>query len=212
MKYITTLSNNIRLVVLSLALLSLFFNPYTVNASCEEPGTPEDELESQDAVFTGGVVYISSANALLMDSGSKILGLIGFDPADAYEAFSYSRRIVFEVDRSWKGVTTSSVTIRTGYNDGNSSSYPFEIGSYYLVYASHAYGDPNKYLLTSLCHRTMESPNNSEDIAYLNTQPILELKYFPAIIRIIDGNLAAATLLIIGFIYLLCRRNSVKAR
>jgi hypothetical protein len=98
--------------------------------------------------------------------------------------------------------------IRTGYNDGNSSSYPFEIGSYYLVYASHAYGDPDKYLLTSLCHRTQESPNNSEDIAFLNEQPQLDLQYYPAIIRTIDGNLVAAVLVLIGFIYILRHKKA----
>ncbi len=73
----------------------------------------------------------------------------GFHPADFDEKLFPGRRIVFIVDRSWKGVETSSVMIRTGYNTQNPYGYPFEVGSYYLVYASHAYGDPEKYLLTS---------------------------------------------------------------
>ncbi len=182
-------------------------NPSTVFASCAEPGSPEEEFIHSDAVFTGSVVYISSANALWMDGITKVLMRLGFHPSDFYETIFPGRRVVFEVDRSWKGVNTSSVMIRTGYNSGDSSSYPFEIGSYYLVYASHAYGDPNKYLLTSLCSRTQSSPNNSEDIAYLSNLPLLNLHYFPAIIRTIDGNLIAAVLVLMGFIYILQRKK-----
>ena len=158
-------------------------------------------------MFTGTVVYISSANGLWMDGVTRTLISIGFHPADFYDKLFLGRRIVFEVDRSWKGVETSSVMIRTGYNTGNSSGYPFEVGSYYLVYADHAYGDPEKYLLTSLCDRTLESPNNSEDIAYLNNLPTLELSYFPAIIRTIDGSQIITILLLVGFVYILGRRR-----
>lgn len=208
MKRVQSLSNNFRILALLFTICSLFFNPQMASASCVEPGTPEEELKTQDAVFTGGVVYISSANGIWMNDVARVLMSLGVHPADIDGKIFQGRRIVFEVDRSWKGATTSSVTIRTGFNDGNSSSYPFEIGSYYLVYASHAYGDPEKYLLTSLCHRTQESPNNSEDIAYLSTQPTLELSYFPAIIRTIDGSLVFATLILMGFIYVLHRRKN----
>lgn len=188
-------------------LLALFLNGQTANASCAKPGTPEEELQRSDAVFTGSVVYISSANALWMDGVAKALITMGFNSLDFHEEIFVGRKIVFEVDRSWKGVNTSSVTIRTGYNSWNSSSYPFEIGSYYLVYASHAYGEPDKYLLASLCNRTQGSPNNSEDIAYLKTVPVLDLQYFPAIIRTIDGSLVAAVIVLLGFIYIICRKK-----
>ncbi len=201
MKHVQPLSKSTRMMILFLGVAALCLYPQTAYASCAEPGNPKAALESSDAVFTGGVVYISAANGLLMDATNRILMSIDFRPNE------YWRRIVFEVDRSWKGITTSSIMIRTGYSTGNSSAYPFEIGDYYLVYASHAYGDPEKYLLTSLCHRTLGSPNNSEDIAYLKNIPTLELSYFPAIIRTIDGSLVATVLFLSGLIYIFRRKR-----
>ena len=194
-------------IVIFILLFTLFFNGQIATASCIEPGTPEEEFQRSDAVFTGSVVYISSANVLWMDGITRILMAMGFHPADFYDTLFPGRRIVFQVDRSWKGVDTSSVMIRTGYNSEDSSSYPFEIGSYYLVYASHAYGDPDKYLLTSLCHSTQRSPNNSEDIAYLNDLPLLDLRYFPAIIRTIDGKFVTTLLVLMVIIYILRRKK-----
>lgn len=194
-------------IVVFILLLTLFFNGQTATASCVEPGTPEEEFQRSDAVFTGSVVYISSANALWMDGVTRALMAMGFHPSDFYETIFPGRRVVFQVDRSWKGVNTSSVMIRTGYNNWDSSAYPFEIGSYYLVYASHAYGDPDKYLLTSLCHSTIESPNNSEDIAYLNTLPTLSLRYFPVILRILDTASVIIILLLLGYAFIFWRRK-----
>lgn len=211
MKNRKILSDRTRLIILSLMIITLCFNPYKVNASCAAPGTTEEELKKSDAVFTGYVVYISSANAILIDIGTKISMSIGFDIADAYETFSNGRRIVFEVDRSWKGVTTSSVTIRTGYSTGNSEGYSFELGSYYLVYASYAYGDPEKYLLTSLCHSTLRSPNNSEHISFLSTQPTLELSYFPAIIKTINSSSVIIFILLVALIYLFFRKRQSRS-
>ena len=207
MKLIPSISKQFRVMIALLILAILSFHPQTVSASCAESGDPEAELNRSDAVFSGTVVYISSANALWMNGVIQALTSMGFKPADFYETIFPGRKIVFVVDRSWKGVETTSVTIRTGYNTGNSSGYPFEVGEYYLVYASHAYGDPEKYLLTSLCHRTQKSPNASEDIAYLSHVPTLDLDYSPAIVRTIDGNLVVATLLVAGFVYVFQRRK-----
>jgi hypothetical protein len=207
MNNIQVLSKNTRAPILFFVIAVLFSYPQAVYASCAEPGDPEAELKSSDAVFTGTVVYISEANGIWIDSVTRVYTAFGFDPADFYQDLSYGRRIVFEVDRSWKGATTSSITIRTGYNDMGSSSYPFELGEYYLVYASHAYGDPEKYLLTSRCHPTKAAPNNSEDIAYLNNQPTLELSYFPAIFRTIDGSHVATVLFLSGLIYIFRRKR-----
>ncbi len=207
MKRTPYLSKGIHVIVLLLLLAALWFPPKAVNASCAEPGDPETEFSNEAAVFSGTVVYISGVNGLWMNGVTRTLMSFGFHPADFYEKIFLGRRIVFEVDRSWKGVETSSVMIRTGYNTGDSSGYPFEIGSYCLVYASHAYGDPEKYLLTSLCHRTLRSPNNSEDIAYLNNLPTLQLSYFPAIIRTIDSSQIITALLLVGFVYILKRRR-----
>lgn len=199
---------NFQAIALLFLTITIFVFPQSVSASCIEIRTPEEGFEISDAVFTGGVVYISSANGILMDGVTQALMSLGMNPADIHGKVFQGRRIVFEVDRAWKGVTTSSITIRTGYNTGNSSSYPFELGDYYLVYASHAYGVSEKYLLTSLCSRTRSSPNNSEDIAYLNTLTTLELSYFPAIVRTIDGSFIIIVLLLVSLIYMYKRKNA----
>ena len=207
MKHTKSLLESIRFILIFSVIAILCFNTQAANASCLEPGDPETEFSNEAAVFSGTVVYISGVNGLWMDGVTRTLMSIGFHPEDFYNKLFIGRRIVFDVDRSWKGVETSSVMIRTGYNTGHSSGYPFEVGSYYLVYANHAYGDPEKYLLTSLCSRTLMSPNNSEDIAYLNNLPTLELRYFPAIIRTIDGSQIITALLLTGFVYILGRRR-----
>ncbi len=207
MKHSKSLLKGTRFILILSVIAILSFNTQAVNASCAEPGNPETEFSNEAAVFSGTVVYISGVNGLWMDGVTRTLMAIGFHPVDFYDKLFPGRRIVFEVDRSWKGVETSSVMIRTGYNTGNSSGYPFEIGGYYLVYASHAYGDPEKYLLTSLCDRTLESPNNSEDIAYLNNLPTLELSYFPALIRVMDSSQIITVLLLVGFVYILSRKR-----
>ena len=199
---------NFQAITLLFFTITIFVFPQPVTASCIEIRTPEEGFERSDAVFTGGVVYISSANGIWIDSVTQTLMSLGMHPADIDGKVFQGRRIVFEVDRAWKGVTTSSITIRTGYSSGNSSSYPFELGDYYLVYASHAYGDPEKYLLTSRCSRTLSSPNNSEDIAYLNTLPTLELSYFPAIVRTIDGSFIIIVLLLLSLIYKFKRKST----
>lgn len=207
MKYTKSLLKGTRFILIFSVIAILCFNTQAVNASCAEPGDPETEFSNEAAVFSGTVVYISGVNGLWIDGVTRTLISIGFHPADFYDKLFLGRRIVFEVDRSWKGVETSSVMIRTGYNTGNSSGYPFEVGSYYLVYASHAYGDPEKYLLTSLCDRTLKSPNNSEDIAYLNNLPTLQLRYYPAIVRTIDSSQIITVSLLVGFVYILRRKR-----
>ncbi len=207
MKHTKSLLKSTRFILIFSVIAILCFNTQAANASCAEPGDPETEFNNKAAVFSGTVVYVSSANGLWRNPVRRTLISIGFHPADFDEKLFPGRRIVFIVDRSWKGVETSSVMIRTGYNTQNPYGYPFEVGSYYLVYASHAYGDPEKYLLTSLCSRTLVSPNNSEDIAYLNNLPTLELSYFPAILRTMDSSQIITVLLLVGFVYILGRRR-----
>ncbi len=201
---------NVRAITLSILITAVFIFPSPVSASCIEIRTPEEGLEISDAVFTGGVVYISSANGILNNGITQILMSLRGDLADIQGNIIKGRKIVFEVDRAWKGVTTSSVTIWTGYSTGNSSGYPFELGDYYLVYANHAYGDPDKYLLTSLCSRTLAHPNNSEDISYLNTLPTLEISYFPAIVRTIDTSFMIIMLLLVSLMYAIRRKSALR--
>ncbi len=167
MNHTQHLSNYTRAIILLFVMSILCFNPQAVAASCVEPGDPETEFNSEAAVFSGTVIYISSVNGLLIDGTNKVLMSIGFHPADIYGKILQGRKIVFQVDRAWKSVQTSS-----------------------------------------LCHRTLESPNNSEDIAYLKNLPTLQLSYFPAIIRTLDGSQIITTvLLLVGFVYIFRQRR-----
>jgi hypothetical protein len=72
-------------------------------------------------------------------------------------------RVVFIVDRSWKGNVPSRVVISTGRGDGD-CGYRFLNGRRYLVYAGHA-------LLTrwgtSICHRTGSLWDRAGDLQVL---------------------------------------------
>jgi len=72
-------------------------------------------------------------------------------------------RVVFMVDRSWKGNVPRKVVISTGRGDGD-CGYPFLIGRRYVVYAGPAsltrWG-------TSICHRTGNVTDRGDDLRVL---------------------------------------------
>ena len=71
------------------------------------------------------------------------------------------REVVFEVTRSWNGVTTKRLAVSAEVSD---CMYPFEIDRSYVVFAwKDAKGGP----ATSICTRTMESSKAAEVIAAL---------------------------------------------
>jgi len=64
--------------------------------------------------------------------------------------FAYFR-VLFKVERVWKGVSGTSVFVTTSPSE-TSCGYNFKVGNKYLVYAGKAKGQ--KYLSTGLCSRT----------------------------------------------------------
>jgi hypothetical protein len=71
------------------------------------------------------------------------------------------REVVFEVTRSWNGVTTKRLEVSAEISD---CMYPFEIDRSYVVFAwKDTQGGP----ATSICTRTMESTRAGEVIAAL---------------------------------------------
>ena len=73
------------------------------------------------------------------------------------------------VTRSWKGISTSTTEVTTGYGNGD-CGYPFKVGETYVVYA---YGTPND-LNAFICTRTVEVSRAVEDLRYLDTfQPLI---------------------------------------
>jgi hypothetical protein len=71
------------------------------------------------------------------------------------------REVVFEVTRSWNGVTAKRLEVSAEVSD---CMYPFQIDRSYVVFAwKDAKGAP----ATSICTRTMESSKAGEVIAAL---------------------------------------------
>jgi hypothetical protein len=71
------------------------------------------------------------------------------------------REVVFEIVRSWNGVTTRRLEVSAEVSD---CMYPFAIDHTYVVFAwKEAKGGP----ATSICTRTMESSKAAEVIAAL---------------------------------------------
>jgi hypothetical protein len=96
---------------------------------------PEKARDDATAVFSGEVIDI---------------GVLG-------ETEEYAVR--FAVERVWKGVSESEVTVRT-FIDQGICGFPFEEGESYLVYA---YGEPED-LTTSLIDRTTRWDRADSDL------------------------------------------------
>jgi len=97
-------------------------------------------------VFVGRVVKISAID-LKTASG------------DHYE----DRLVSFEVERSYRGLTTKTAEVLSGRN--SDCGYRFQEGVRYLVYAyAHS---PTAKLTTSICTRTRPLSEASEDLEYL---------------------------------------------
>jgi hypothetical protein len=104
------------------------------------PGRPQEALELADAVFSGRVASVTRGG-----SGE-------------FEAL----RVVFSVERVWKGPVASRLEVRTA-PDSAACGFPFERGRAYVVYAYQGEGG----LGASLCSRTNFVEVAGEDLAAL---------------------------------------------
>lgn len=134
------------IVVLCLVFHAMFMlNPSTGYAcSCAGEPTVEDELERSDAVFTGKVIEIQEKK--------QLNGLT-------------KKYVLFEVKKTWKGISQSQVILTTGMGGGD-CGYEFEEGKEYLVYATKSSFNDHE-LSTDICHRTRERISAQEDLALL---------------------------------------------
>jgi hypothetical protein len=138
-------------------LIGLFSYPQSVMAcTCMYPGPPSSEFAEADAVFIGQVTRIQDE----WNSATP--------PSSQIDLQHYGYRVYFAVISSWKGVSTATVEVTTGYGGGD-CGYSFSVGEKYVVYA---YRKPNG-LRASICSRTAELSQADEDLQYLNTIPFL---------------------------------------
>lgn len=78
------------------------------------------------------------------------------------------------VERSWKGVRTARVSVRTA-SDSAACGFPFAIGETYLIYVVNlaSPGAPLSWR-TTLCNRTRSIDDAAEDLAFLSGRTIVD--------------------------------------
>jgi hypothetical protein len=130
----------IAIILLFAFLTSLIvFKPITSYACSCMPAPPvEEEFKNVSAVFSGKVVDITEES--------------GMDPI----------KVTFQVDRIWKGISETEVSVFTG-RDSAGCGYHFEVDESYLIYATETEGK----LTTGLCSLTKELSLADEDISIL---------------------------------------------
>jgi hypothetical protein len=112
---------------------------------------PEYYYERSDAIFTGRATSI-----------------------DRNTPLDEATHVTFDVSKSWKGIDTKAVTIRTGDGTG-CGYYSFKQGQEYLVYGTKQVASIN----VDQCGGTasFDSPFVNLDLAFLeNKHALLELK------------------------------------
>jgi hypothetical protein len=138
--------------------------------SCAMSPGPDAEFSRSAAVFTGTVTGISQRTGLfLLD---RIRQLFGLSPQ---VSSLDSVHVNLAVANSWKGVTTTPVTVVTGQGDAD-CGYGFDHGRQYLVYAY----ENGAMLGTNICMRTAEVGVAATDLAYLSTRPVLTVTQSPS--------------------------------
>src|SRR5438093_9468521 len=85
---------------------------------------------------------------------------------------THGMQYTFAVQTSWKGVTTTEVTVITGYGRGD-CGVVFDMGQQYVIYA---FGRRDGGLGTNICTRTAKAAHGSRDLSYLRTLPALPLQ------------------------------------
>src|SRR6185503_2283151 len=172
-----TTSKIVRFIVSMSLIMVIFAHPASASAcSCIGPGLPDQEFQKSNAVFTGKVLGIVDEYVPVYSALDRILVAMGEQPYFWIKAGRYvGYRVHFRVHNSWKGVEQTTVLVDTGYGMGD-CGYPFAVSSDYLVYASHPYGIPDNYWVTSTCSRNAEISAAGTDLRYLNTLPLLPLR------------------------------------
>jgi len=135
---------------------------------CNPPLAPADAFADADAVFVGTVIDITQHHF----SVPRLLrgDWVHYAFPDADTSFS------FQVEKSWKGVRTTTARIWL-LNAG--SGLNFSPGNRYLVYA---YRGRNNYLYTHICLYSKDVRRATDELAYLSRLPMLTLFSIPALL------------------------------
>lgn len=130
-------------IIALLGVVTVFFMAPSIAyaCSCAYPPKPAEALAEAKAVFAGTVKEIRPT--------------------------SYGKEILFEVNKTWKGVNQTQVLVSTG-GGGGDCGYNFNKGSDYVVYAhTDTFYSKSGGLATNICNRTADLSSAEEDIAIL---------------------------------------------
>src|SRR5688572_12494594 len=108
--------------------------------TCAPSQSATEELKRAAAVFAGRVLEVKRHKR----------------PANLFADVE----VIFVVDRDWKGVEGTTVSVFTG-SWSASCGYGFKAGRTYLVYA---YENTERRLVTGICSRTTRLKNAREDL------------------------------------------------
>ncbi len=117
---------------MSIMVMFVYPTPTGYACSCAVSQTVEDEMQRSSAVFSGRVIEITDVNKFKVSKSSG-------DPM----------AVLFEVNKSWKGVSQSQVIVHTVRSEAT-CGYEFQENEDYLVYTEENEGK----LTTSICSRT----------------------------------------------------------
>lgn len=164
-----------RLLLSLLLLVALLAHPQSAQAcSCATPLSISSAVAQVNAVFEGQVSGIADLQTFLSPLIDEVRYWLG-QPFSGALSPNYGNLVTFQVAQSWKGITTSTAQVRTGYGGGD-CGYLFSVGAHYLVYARGATAE----LVTGICSRTTELARATADLSYLSTLPTLPLVPTPA--------------------------------
>ena len=133
---------NTLLLLFACAFL-LFLEDTASACTCLPSKGVAQEVEISSAVFSGKVIEIKRH-----DRTEDPLGQV---------------EVIFEVNKSWKGVDKRIISVFTGSNSA-SCGYGFKKGRTYLVYTG---GSPQGQLSTSICSRTKRLNKAREELRIL---------------------------------------------
>ena len=146
------------------ALVSFVWAPHADACSCMRQ-SPEEAIAAAEALFEGTVTAISTND----------------------ETPFRGRAVSLTVNRAWKGVTGTAVTVATASNSA-ACGYPFQDGETYLVYG---YRTRSGDIQVSLCSHTKPITDAKADLKLLGKpDPALTEKGEPSD----DGGRCSASL------------------
>lgn len=202
-----SIQRRVRFIFCLIIFLASFAFPTQAWAcSCVMPSAPVVEFSQSNAVFQGQIISKWDKLNPVTSMFDQVSNWLGIPSNYGYNSQTYGYQFVFSVLNSWKGVTTTTVDVTTGYGSGD-CGYAFQIGTQYIVYA---YSSGSNELFTSMCSRTTPLALATEDRVYLNSLPVLPLTPVTppsAILWLLIGTGVIVLIVILMIIFLLYRRH-----